>query len=88
MIFPRISSDSKSSQGTGTFLNILADLNNAVVWMVSICPLISKFSSSFTNPLEIVPNVPITIGITITIMFHSYLVLLQGLDFYLSFAFF
>ena len=40
-------------------------LNNAVVWMVSTRPLISGSSSSFTYPLVTVPNVPITIGITV-----------------------
>ena len=37
--------------------------------MVSTYPLISKFSSPFINPLGIVP---ITIGITVTFMFHSF----------------
>ena len=39
--------------------------------MVSACPLISKSSSSFTNPLEIVPSTPIMIGITVTFIFPS-----------------
>ena len=34
----------KSSQVSKTLLSILADLNNAVVWMVSTRPVISKFS--------------------------------------------
>ena len=42
---------SKSPQVSRTLLNILADLNNAVVWMVSTSPLISKSSSTFTNSL-------------------------------------
>ena len=40
-----------------TLLSILADLNNAVVWMVSIRPLISKSSSSFTKLLMTVTSV-------------------------------
>ena len=53
-------------------MNILVDLNNAVVWMVSSRPLISKFSSPFINPLVTVPRAPITIGINVTFMFHSF----------------
>ena len=52
-------------------LSILADLNNAVGWMVSTCPLISKSSSPCINPLMSVPRGPITLGITITFIFHS-----------------
>ena len=37
-------SDSKSTQVSRTLLSILADFNNAVVWVVSTCPLISKSS--------------------------------------------
>ena len=66
-------SDSKSPQVSKTLFSILADLNNAVVWTVSSCPLISKFSSPFTNPLGIVPSVRITIGITVTFMSHIFL---------------
>ena len=54
-----------------THFSVLADLNNTVVWIVSTCFLISKFSISFTQFLRIVPSAPITIGITVTIMFHS-----------------
>ena len=38
-------SDSKSPQVSRTLLNILVLLNNAVVWMVSTSPLISKSSN-------------------------------------------
>ena len=65
-------SDSKSPQVSRTFNSILADLNNAVVLMVSTRPFISKSSSLYTNPLGIVPCAPITIGITVTFMFHSF----------------
>ena len=65
-------SDNKSLQVSPTLLSILANLNNAVVWMVSIRPVISKYSSPCTNnPLVTVPRAPITIGIIVTFMFHS-----------------
>ena len=65
-------SDIKSPQVSRTLLSILADLNNAVVWMVSTCPLISKSFSTCTYPLVTVPKTPITIGIIVTFMFHSF----------------
>ena len=73
MIFHWSLSDSKSPQISGILFSILADFNYAVVWMVSTCPLISKTFHPCTNPLVIVPNAPITIGITVTLMFHSFL---------------
>ena len=71
MVFHWSLSDRRSSQVSRT-LNILVDLNNAVVWMVSTRSVISKSSSPFINPLLAVPRVPITIGITATFMFHSF----------------
>ena len=65
-------SDSKSPQFSRTLLSILAVFNNAVVWMVSSRPPTSKSSRPFNNPLVTVPNAPITIGIIVTIMFHSF----------------
>ena len=65
-------SERKSPQVSRTFLSILADLNNALVWMVSTRPLISKSSSACTNPLVTVPSVPITTGSTVTFMFHGF----------------
>ena len=59
-------------QVSGTLLSILADLNNAIVRMVSTCPLISKSFNHFTNPLGIVPSAPIIYGITVTFMFHKF----------------
>ena len=64
--------DSKSPQVSRTLLSILDNLSNAVVWMVSICPLISNFSSPFTNPLGIVPSAPTTVNITVTFTFLSF----------------
>ena len=40
--------------------------------MVYTRPLISKSSSPCTKPLMTVPSAPITIGITVTFMFHSF----------------
>ena len=55
--------------------------------MVSTHPIISKSSSSCTKPLVTVPSAPITVGITVTLLFHSFSVILQGLRTYLSFNF-
>ena len=63
--------DSKSLQVSRTLLSMLADINNAVVWMVSTHSRISKSSSPSTNPLVTVPRMPITIGIPVTFMLHS-----------------
>ena len=65
-------SDSKSPQVSRTRLRILAVLSNAVVWIVSTRLPTSKCSSPFSNPLVTVPNAPITIGIIVTCMFHSF----------------
>ena len=65
-------SDSKSPQVSRTLLSILAVLNNVVVWMISTRPPTSKSSSPLSNPLVSVPNAPITIGIFVTCMFHSF----------------
>ena len=40
--------------------------------MVSTRPPTSKSSSPFSNPLVTVPNAPITIGIIVTCMSHSF----------------
>ena len=64
--------------------SILAVLHNAVIWMVSTHPPISKSSSPFNNLLVTVPKTPITIGIIVTIMFHSLSIPWQGSGTYLS----
>ena len=65
-------SDNKFPQVSRTHLRILAVLSNAVVWIVSTRPPISKSSRPFNNPLVIVPKAPITIGTIVTFMFHSF----------------
>ena len=72
MIFHRSLSDSNSSQVSGTLLSILINFNNAVVWIFSTRSLISKSSNPCTNHLVTVTRAPITIGITVTFMFHCF----------------
>ena len=72
MVFHWRLSESKFPQVSRTFLSILAVFNNAVVWMVSTRPPISKSYRPFNNPLVTVPKAPITIGIIVTFMFHSF----------------
>ena len=89
MVFHWSSSDSKSPQVSSTLLSILAVLNNAVVSMVSTRPPTSKFSSPFNNPLVTVPKAPITIGIIVTFMFHSFFQFSSNVEvFILLFTFF
>ena len=57
--------------------------SKSIVW-ISISPFISKFSSPFTNPLVTVTRAPITIGITVIFMFHSFFSSLAR-SWYLSF---
>ena len=72
MVFHWSLSDSKSPQVSRTLLSVMAVLNNVLVWMVSTRPPTSKSSSPFSNPLVTVPKAPITIGIIVTFMFHSF----------------
>ena len=71
-----------SPQVSKTLLSILIDLNNAVVWLVSVRPPISSTSSSLTKPLGTILKAPIIFGITVTFMLHNFF-LLQNT--YLSF---
>ena len=72
MVFHWRLSESKSPEVSSTHLNILADLINAVIWMASTHPPISKSSNPFINPFVTVPRAPITIGIKACFMFHSF----------------
>ena len=73
MIFTGSLSDNKSAHVSRTLPIILADLSNAIVWIVSICLPISYSSSSFSKSWRIVPVAPVTIGITVTFIFHNFL---------------
>ena len=72
MVFHWRLSDSKFPQVSRIIVSILAVLKNVVVWMVSTHPLISKSSSPFNNLFVTIPKAPITIGIIITFIFHSF----------------
>ena len=72
MVFNWSLSDSNSPQVSRTLLSILSVLNNAVVWLVATLRPTSKSCSPFNNPLVTVPKAPITIGIIVTLMFHSF----------------
>ena len=72
MVFYRSLSDSKSPQVSRTLLSILAVFNNAVVWIVSTRLPTSKSSSPFSNPFVTIRKAPITIGIIVIYMFHSF----------------
>ena len=86
MVFHWSLSDSMSPQVSRTLRNILANLNNAVVWIVCSYdgPPISNSTNPFTKPLWVVTSTLITIGTNITFMFHNCLVLWQGQDICLS----
>ena len=73
MVIQRSLSGNKFSHVSRTLLSILANLNTAVVWMVSACPPISNTPSRLTVPLITVPSAPITVGIIAALMFHSFL---------------
>ena len=64
--------DSKSPQVSRTLLSILTVLNNVVVWMVSNRLPTSKSSCLFSHHLVSVSKAPITIGIVVTYMLHSF----------------
>ena len=72
MVFHWSLSDSMSPQVSRAFLSILAFHNNVVVWIVSTRSPTFKSSSPFSNPLVIIPNAPITIGIIDTNMLHNF----------------
>ena len=72
MLANGFSLESEWQQISRTLLSIQTVLNNTVIWMVSTHLPTSKSSSPFSNPLVTVPNAPITIGIIVTCMFHSF----------------
>ena len=54
-----------------THHSILAYLIKAVVWMIKILPLISNSSSLSLKSFGTLQSAPVTIGITVTLMFNS-----------------
>ena len=89
MVFHWSLSDSKSPQVSWTLLNILAVLNNTVIWMVSTRLPDSKSSSPFNIPLITVPKAPITIGKIVTFMFYRFFLFsskVEGLIFLFTFS--
>ena len=69
-------SDSMFPQVSWIILSIQADLNNAVVWIIFTCPVISKPSNPFTNLLKIVQTAPFTIGIDVIFIFNIFFLFL------------
>ena len=67
MVFHWSASESKYSQFSRTRLSIQIVLNDFVVWMISILPLISSSKSLGTYPSE-----STMFGITVTLMVHSF----------------
>ena len=64
-----------------------SDLCNVAVRMVSACPLIPNNFCLLTKHLMIVPGAPITISITVTLMFHSFLSSLVRSEYLFLFSF-
>ena len=51
---------------------MLTDLNNAIVWMVTTRPFISKSFTPCTKPLVTVPSAPTSIIFTVIVTFHIF----------------
>ena len=73
MFFHRCLRDSKTPHISKILLNILAYLKNAIVWMLSIRPQFPNSSIRFSKLLRTVSSMPITVGIIVTFLFHSFL---------------
>ena len=72
VVFHWSQGESKSPYISRTFLSTLANLNNAVVWMVSIFRPISNSSRPSSKLLlNDDDSEPITVVIILTLMFHS-----------------
>ena len=88
--FQRSLNDCKSPLISRTLPSIQANLNETVIWMVSILPLISNSSSLLPKLLEIVPS-STTICTIVTLIFQRYFSLLSNpsicLDFHFLFVF-
>ena len=88
MVFHWSLRDNKSHRISRTHLSILVDLNNAVVWMVSIRPPISNLSSPLTKSLGTVTRAPITIGITVILILPRFLSSFARSKYFSFFSFF
>ena len=75
--------DSKSPQISMT-LSILTYLNNAIVWIVITHPPISSSSSTLSYFWGTIPSTPITVGITITLIFCCFFFSFPAKSKYLS----
>ena len=75
MVYHWSLSDSKSPQISKILFHILADLNKAVVCIVSCRSLIPRSSSPSTNLLVTIPRAPITTDIVDTLVLHIFSVL-------------
>ena len=80
-------SDSKFPQVSRIFLNIQAEFNNVVVWMVFARPSISDSSKPFNKHLGIVSRTPITIDIAFTLMFQIFFSSLARSKYFSLFSF-
>ena len=65
----------------------MADLINAIVWMVSSFPPNSKSYSFFNNPSEIVPRTPNSFAATITFELYSFFFMFSSKDLVLIYLF-
>ena len=72
MVFHKSLSDSKSPQISRTLLSILADLNNAVIWIVLILPQISNSAILFSKSLRANSSAPTKTDITVIFLFLSF----------------
>ena len=64
--------DSMTPQFFKTLLSILVNLSNAVIRIVLILLLISDSSNSFSRFLGTIPSATTIIGITLTLIFHTF----------------
>ena len=88
MVFHLSLRDSKTPQVSRTLLLILVDLNNTIIWIVSIRLLIPKSPSLFSKSSGDVSSAPVTIGMTVTFMFHGINSLARSMYLFFFFFFF
>ena len=67
MVFHWNLNDSISPRVSRTLLSIFSDLNNAAISMVPIRP---RISTPHSKSLGTVPSAPVTINITVTLIFY------------------